>query len=785
MIIYYIHSFIIIYIISIHSLLYYIIDDKEIEESERRDYREELEKSRFKEVVPFNNPKLVDKIKETYSLQFVKDIVLAKYIDDQTSVTLNSLIYTSQLDVLTMIEGDRNFQYRLFHAIEESRPGTQERLECVQLLKEILCLPKLCLRPEAQFFRDLKSQGLFDHLHLTISDPLLTTRLATVEVIEMTLRSDPSLLRAFITSQQPGLLLAELVDRLFWDEDVGLMMNMSDIVTSLLDISGFRDMRDQKSYLDFLYKNFLPLLYRGPDIMPPLSASRKCYVNEDSVVLNVFEIYGYIVTNHGPRASEFLISNNIIEKALRYTERRESHLVLAAVRFLRTVIAANDQRLTTHITSTNKFEPLVKLFRKNYSRYNLINSAVLEVFDYITKMKMYPLVAYAVKSFGSQLRDVKYTSTFEKLDECYREYLDQLNSTKPQKRRLSMTGALDTDDYNEAYFDGDDDDDDNNNNNNNGTAGTSPTMATTNTGNNNLNSEMGETNSSLIGTGGVHQNDFIMGNASTSTISGGSASIASMSGLFESTPDFAGIKRSRSANSIAIELGTPPVLNGTTPAYAPNIASQSISSQNIVSQNIVANNSGISPSINGINGSLLGGYTGTNTTNTSNISPMLQGIRPPAVAGQQLSLRNMAGQQSPGFLPVGVPQVSPRLGSNTPTFTHQIMSPGLSGLSLIGGMSPSLGATSYQMSPRPVMSPSLMQLSGGQLPPSIQGVLGSGALQNQNIHQSISVFGQQTPGSSLQPGNSLQSQQSPSLFGYDQFRMNNPLQQPPQKQPKY
>lgn len=710
--------------------------------------------------------------------------MLAKYIDDQTSVTLNSLIYTSQLDVLTMIEGDRNFQYRLFHAIEESRPGTQERLECVQLLKEILCLPKLCLRPEAQFFRDLKSQGLFDHLHLTISDPLLTTRLATVEVIEMTLRSDPSLLRAFITSQQPGLLLAELVDRLFWDEDVGLMMNMSDIVTSLLDISGFRDMRDQKSYLDFLYKNFLPLLYRGPDIMPPLSASRKCYVNEDSVVLNVFEIYGYIVTNHGPRASEFLISNNIIEKALRYTERRESHLVLAAVRFLRTVIAANDQRLTTHITSTNKFEPLVRLFRKNYSRYNLINSAVLEVFDYITKMKMYPLVAYAVKSFGSQLKDVKYTSTFEKLDQCYREYLDQLNSTKPQKRRLSMTGALDTDDYNEAYFDGDDDDDNDNNNNDNTT--NKSTMTTTNVSgsNNNLNSGMSETNSNLIGTNGVPQNDFIMGNTSTNAISGGSASIASMSGLFESTADFAGIKRNRGANSIAIELGTPPVLNGTTPAYAPNIASQSISSQNIVSQNISSQNI-VSPSISGINGSLLGGYA---NNNTSNISPMLQGIRPPtaaaSAAGQQLSLRNMAGQQSPGFLPVGVPQVSPRLGSNTPTFTHQIMSPGLSGLSLIGGMSPSLGATSYQMSPRPVMSPSLLQLSGGQLPPSIQGVLGSGALQNQGIHQSISVFGQQ-PGSSLQPGNSLQNQQSPSLFGYDQFRMNNPLQQPPQKQPKY
>ena len=777
----------------------------------------------------------------------MKSVVLAKYVDDQTAATLNSLIYTSQLDVLTMIESDRSFQSRLFHAIEESRPGTQERMECVQLLKEILCLPKLCLRPEAQFFRDLKAKGLFDHLHLTISDPLLTTRLATVEVIEMTLRSDPSLLRAFIMSQQPGLLLAELVDRLFWDEDVGLMMNMCDIVTALLDISGFRDMRDQKSYVDFLYKNFLPLLYRGPDIMPPLSASRKCYVNEDSVVLNVFEIYGYIVTNHGPCASEFLISNNILEKALRYTERRETHLVLAAVRFLRTVIAANDPKLTAHITMTDKFAPLMKLFKKNYSRYNLINSAVLEVFDYITKMKMYQLVAYAVKSFGAQMKDVTYTSTFEKLNQCYQEYLEQLHTTSPHKRRLSMSnGTIDGDDYNEAYFDEDDDstantaaNNNNNNNNNSGGIGDFSLNASAPSGDFNLsggglnlNSERNDINPNLInanisndfgvgGLGSLSNLAGLGGNAGAGAGSNGSGrgssgsiGSGSISSLFENSGDYGnggtggGIARSRSANSITIDLGTPPVIGGTAPYSNPGA------------------NPGLSPGLSGISGNLLG-YGG------SNMSPMLQGIRTPSVisaasaatgaavpaapvpnpaapvspaiggiggpgaagpagaggvAAQQLGLMGMAGQQSPGFLPVGISQVSPRMGSNTPTFTPQIMSPGLTGLSLIGGPSPSLGAApSFQMSPRPVMSPSLMQLSGNQIPPpSIQGVLGSGNLQNQGIHQSFSVFGQQ-PGSSLhspqQQGQQQQQQQQG--FGYDQFKMNGILQQPPQKQPKY
>ena len=764
----------------------------------------------------------------------MKSVVLAKYVDDQTAATLNSLIYTSQLDVLTMIENDRSFQSRLFHAIEESRPGTQERMECVQLLKEILCLPKLCLRPEAQFFRDLKAKGLFDHLHLTISDPLLTTRLATVEVIEMTLRSDPSLLRAFITSQQPGLLLAELVDRLFWDEDVGLMMNMCDIVTALLDISGFRDMRDQKSYLDFLYKNFLPLLYRGPDIMPPLSASRKCYVNEDSVVLNVFEIYGYIVTNHGPRASEFLISNNILEKALRYTERRETHLVLAAVRFLRTVIAANDPRLTNHITSTDKFAPLMKLFRKNYSRYNLINSAVLEVFDYITKMKMYQLVAYSVKSFGAQMKDVTYTSTFEKLSQCYQEYLEQLHATSPHKRRLSMSssGTIDGDDYNEAYFD--DDDDSSSSSTNSAAAGSgsndnsgigdfslnasAPSNDFNMSGGLNLNNERNDINPNLInsnissdfGVGSLGSLSNLAGLGSNSG-SGGGSSIGngSISSLFETSDNYgssgagggaSGITRSRSANSITIDLGTPPVMSGTTPYSNPS------------------NNPVLSPGISGISGNLLG-YP------NNSMSPMLQGIRTPTAIsaanpgtaaapnpaapvspavggiaavptaasggpGQPLGLMGIAGQQSPGFLPVGIPQVSPRMGSNTPTFAPQIMSPGLTGLSLIGGPSPSLGASSFQMSPRPVMSPSLMQLSGGQLPPpSIQGVLGSGNLQNQGIHQSFSVFGQQ-PGSSLhspqqQPQQQQQQQQQQQSFGYDQFKMNGILQQPPQKQPKY
>ncbi len=71
------------------------------------------------------------------------------------------------------------------------------------------------------------------------------------------------------------------------------------------------------------------------------------------------------------------------EQVLRLVRRRERWLVCAAIRFVRTCIGMKDDFFNRYLTRNNLFEPVLAAFFENGERYNLLNSAVLEMVDFI------------------------------------------------------------------------------------------------------------------------------------------------------------------------------------------------------------------------------------------------------------------------------------------------------------------------------------------------------------------------------------------------------------------
>jgi len=69
--------------------------------------------ARFKEVVPFHDPALVTKIHQTFRLQYIKDVVLAKILDDGTCATINAMIFYNQIEIIGHIQNDESFQLAL------------------------------------------------------------------------------------------------------------------------------------------------------------------------------------------------------------------------------------------------------------------------------------------------------------------------------------------------------------------------------------------------------------------------------------------------------------------------------------------------------------------------------------------------------------------------------------------------------------------------------------------------------------------------------------------------
>lgn len=54
-----------------------------------------------------------------------------------------------------------------------------------------------------------------------------------------------------------------------------------------------------------------------------------------------------------------------------------------ALRFMRRIVGLKDEFYNRYIMRNFLFEPVVKAFRNNGSRYNLLNSAMIEMFEYV------------------------------------------------------------------------------------------------------------------------------------------------------------------------------------------------------------------------------------------------------------------------------------------------------------------------------------------------------------------------------------------------------------------
>ncbi|KIJ20421.1 hypothetical protein PAXINDRAFT_178885 [Paxillus involutus ATCC 200175] len=91
----------------------------------KANYREFL---RFHQPIPIQDEAIRKKVHHTYRLQFLKDVVLARALDDSTFKVLNSCIIFSQIDIINHAQGDPIFLYEIvrLYASEEVLPGPKK-----------------------------------------------------------------------------------------------------------------------------------------------------------------------------------------------------------------------------------------------------------------------------------------------------------------------------------------------------------------------------------------------------------------------------------------------------------------------------------------------------------------------------------------------------------------------------------------------------------------------------------------------------------------------------------
>eukprot|EP01122_Echinamoeba_exundans_P012125 TRINITY_DN5011_c0_g1_i1.p1 TRINITY_DN5011_c0_g1~~TRINITY_DN5011_c0_g1_i1.p1 ORF type:complete len:867 (+),score=172.56 TRINITY_DN5011_c0_g1_i1:151-2751(+) len=385
----------------------------------KTNHREFLEKQvEYKSVVPLRQD-LQDVIHLTFRMQYMKDVVLPRVLDEATFATLNSLIFFNNVKIINDIRKDEQFLTNLF-AILKTPSGPDQRRDALRFLREMCELGK-SLEPKSKsiFYLTLEKHGMFEVIEYNFVDKDVKLRFICAELTLFSVENEARQLRRHILSLKGRKygFLNQLIHVLHTDEEVGVKNIVTDVLRTLLEGEPAENSSPERDLMTIFYQDFFKMMMEP--LMRPVPENA-AHSEPDAVLKNnLLDLLGFFVHHHGYRIKYEILKAGFLQKTLELLKSRDKHLVLASLRFFRSLIGTSDKFYCKHIVKENLFAPIVDIFLQYEGRYNLINSAVLELFAFIRKENIKILVAYFVQNFYDRVKHIKYVDVFEQLKAKY------------------------------------------------------------------------------------------------------------------------------------------------------------------------------------------------------------------------------------------------------------------------------------------------------------------------------------------------------------------------------
>ncbi|TYK02946.1 serine/threonine-protein phosphatase 4 regulatory subunit 3A isoform X1 [Cucumis melo var. makuwa] len=405
----------------------------------------------FKEAIRIKDPLVLSKIHQTYRVGYLKDVVLARVLDESTIANLNSIIHTNNALVISLLKDDNTFIQELFVKLKSPTTSEESKKNLVHFLHEFCSLSKnLQMVQQLRLFRDLMNEGIFDVIADVLQSPDKKFVLTGTDILILFLNQDPNLLRSYVVRKEGIPLLGLLVEGLTTDFGEEMHCQFFEILRCLLDSYSLAGAAQRETAIETFYENHFGQLI---DVMA-VSCPSEGRVVKPEILSNICEMLCFCVLHHPYKIKSNFLVNNVIDKVLLLTHRREKYLVVAAIRFVRTILSRHDDELISHFIKNNLLKPIIDAFVANGNRYNLLNSSVLDLFDYIRKENLKSLVKYIVDSFWNRLVQFEYLAAIQSLKVKYEQCLEDFgtrgtttNVLDPRKRIEERALEKEEEDY--------------------------------------------------------------------------------------------------------------------------------------------------------------------------------------------------------------------------------------------------------------------------------------------------------------------------------------------------
>ncbi|KAI9676158.1 MAG: Platinum sensitivity protein [Caeruleum heppii] len=410
------------------------------------------DESKYKEVVRIEDPNVRKKIHHTYRLQYLKDVVLARILDDPTFSVLNSLIFFNQVDIVQHLQGNAAFLKELFGLFSPQETDQTRKKNAVHFIQQCCAIAKNLQAPaRSQLYSNFISNGLFQVINYALRHHDAAVRIAGTDVLVAMIDHDPTMMRSLILKQmtEKSILLTDtLIELLLVEVDLGVKAQIADAIKVLLDpqssnaaqmeglgkaSSDFLSSRGPSArgnnpQTEFFVQNFYDdsakKLFRPLKELQSRPSMRNLTIQEVSLFSHLVEILCFFVRQHLFRSKYFILGEGLASRIAQLLSCPEKHLKLTALKFFRTCIGLQDEFYNRRIMQDHLFGPVLDIVYETMPRDNLLNSACLELFEFIKRENIKPLIMHIVTNHGEKIKQITYVDTFQNLVLRYDQMAD-------------------------------------------------------------------------------------------------------------------------------------------------------------------------------------------------------------------------------------------------------------------------------------------------------------------------------------------------------------------------
>jgi protein phosphatase 4 regulatory subunit 3 len=405
--------------------------------------------SRYKEVVPIRDQMIQKKIRHTWRLQYLKDVVLARILDDPTFSVLNSIIFFNQVDIVQHLQGNTSFLSELFAVFDTQNHDIKRREDAVHFLHQCAAIAKNLQAPaRANLFANFINHGLFNVITFAIKHPNPSMRTTGIDILVALLDHDPMMMRGYMLKavhEKKAPLTDTMIELLHVETDLGVKNQLADAIKILLDPQA----PGQEAPGNRAGGEFMSKISRQPQISPSQAASEQFAQDhfdgsckrlfrplrdlreranmqdftyqEVSLHTHLVEILTYFVRSHSIRSRHFVLSEKLPARAAQLLQVSQKPLKLTALKFFRTCVSLQDQFYVDQMMQNNTFDLILDIVIQTMPRDNLLNSACLEMFEFVKRENIKNVILHVAEKYRDRIKDITYVDTFQNLINRYEQ----------------------------------------------------------------------------------------------------------------------------------------------------------------------------------------------------------------------------------------------------------------------------------------------------------------------------------------------------------------------------